>query len=104
MKVFVTSFQTDMSSDTCRKRPGITGSSGGRVYGTGEVIDGNVFCHLRELTSCDSDGGITTKIPLFDRLDRFSRSIAFELDIPLSGLSLPPNIIHRRCRTCTIRE
>ena len=69
MEVFVTSFQTDMSSGTCRKGPGITGGSRGRVYGTGEVIDGNIFRPLRELTSCDSDGGITTKMPLLRRQD-----------------------------------
>ena len=71
VKALVMSFETGMASGTCRNRPRITGGTGGRVYGSGEVVDGNVFRHLRELSSCDSDGVITTKIPLFGRLDRY---------------------------------
>ena len=59
-----------MTNDTCRNRSRITGGTGGRVSGSGEVVDGDVFRHSRELSSRDSDGGITTKIPLFGRLDR----------------------------------
>ena len=65
------SFETSMASGTCRNRPRITGDTGGQVSGSGEVDDGNVFHHLRELSSCDSDGVITTKIPLYRCLDRY---------------------------------
>ena len=71
MKVSATSFETGTASGTCRNRPRITGGTGGRVSGSGEVADGNVFRHLRKLSSCDSDGGITTEIPVFGRLDHY---------------------------------
>ena len=69
MKVSATSFDTGTIGGTCRNRPRITGGTGGRVSGSGEVANGNVFRHLRKLSSCDSDGGITTKIPWLRRLD-----------------------------------
>ena len=65
MKVSAASFETRTASGTCRNRPRITGGTGGQVSGSGEVDDGNVFHHLRELSSHYSDGGITTKTPLF---------------------------------------
>ena len=65
VKALVMSFETRMASGTCRNRPRITGGTGGQVSGSGEVDDGNVFHHLRELSSHYSDGGITTKTPLF---------------------------------------
>ena len=68
MKVSATSFETGTVSGTCRNRPRITGGTGGWVSGSGEVVEGDVVRHLRELSSCDSDGVITTKIPLFGRL------------------------------------
>ena len=71
MKVSATSFETGAASGTCRNRPWITGGTGGRVSGSGEVVDRDIFRHLRRLSSCDSDGGITTKIPSFGRLDRY---------------------------------
>ena len=69
MKLSAMSFETGTASGTDRNRPRITGGTGGRVSGSGEVVDGDVFRHLIELSSCDSDGGITTKIPSFGRLD-----------------------------------
>ena len=71
MKVFATSFETVTASGTCRNRPRITGGTGGLISGSGEVVDGDVFRHSRELPYCDSDGGMTTKIPLLRRLDRY---------------------------------
>ena len=71
MKVSAKSFETGTASCTCRNRPSITGGTGGQISGSGEVVDGEVFRHSRELSSCDSDGGITTKIPLFGRLERY---------------------------------
>ena len=68
VKALVMSFETRMASGTCRNRPRITGGTGGRVSGSGEIVDGDAFRHSRELSSCDSDGGITMKIPLFGRL------------------------------------
>ena len=53
MKVSATSFETDTASGTGRNRPRITGGTGGRVSGSGEVVDGDVFRHSRELSSCD---------------------------------------------------
>ena len=72
VKALVMSFETRMASGTCRNRPRITGGTGGQVSGSGEVVDGDVFRHLIELSSCDSDGGITTKIPLPSCLDRYN--------------------------------
>ena len=61
MKVFATSFETVTASGTCRNRPRITGGTEGLISGSGEVVDGDVFRHSRGLSSCGSDGGITTK-------------------------------------------
>ena len=58
----------------CRNRPRVTGGTEGRVSGSGEVIDGDVFRHSRELSSRDSDSGITTKMPLFALLDRYNET------------------------------
>ena len=69
MKVFATSFETVTASGTCRNRPRITGGTEGLISGSGEVVDGDVFRRSRELTPCNSDGGITTKIPLLRRQD-----------------------------------
>ena len=74
VKALVMSFETRMASGTCRNRPRITEGTRARVSGSGEVIDGDAFCHLRELFSCDSDGEITTKIPVFGRLDRYNET------------------------------
>ena len=74
MKVSATSFKIGTASSTGRNRPRITGGTGGRVSGSGEVVDGDVFRHLIELSSCDSDGGITAKIPLFGRVDRYDET------------------------------
>ena len=71
MKVSATLFEADTASGTCRNRPWITGGTGGRVSGSGEVVDMDIFRHLRRLSSCDSGGGITTKRLLFGRLDRY---------------------------------
>ena len=71
MKVSATSFETGTVSSTCRNRPRVTGGTEGRVSGSGEVIDGDVFRHSREFSSCDSDSEITTKIPSFSSLDRY---------------------------------
>ena len=71
MKLSAMSFETGTASGTGRNRPRITGGTGGRVSGSGEIVDGDAFRHSRELSSCDSDGGITMKIPLFGRLDRY---------------------------------
>ena len=68
MEVSATWFETRAASGTCRNRPRVTGGTGGQVSGSGEVVDGDVFRHSRECSYCDSDGGITTKIPLFCRL------------------------------------
>ena len=74
VKALVMSFETRMASGTCRDRPRITGGTGGQVSGSGEVVDGDIFCHSRGLSFCDSDGGITMKIPLFGRLDRYNET------------------------------
>ena len=71
MKISATSFETGTASGTYRNRHRITGGTGGRVSGSREVIDGDVFRRSRELSSCDSDGGLTTKIPVLRRLDRY---------------------------------
>ena len=73
MKVSATSFETGMASGRVRVETDLrlTGGTGGRVSGSGEVVDGNVFRRLRELPPCDSDDEITTKIPLYRRLDRY---------------------------------
>ena len=62
VKALATPSETGTTSGMCRNRPRITGGTGGQVSGSGEVDDGNVFHHLRELPSRDSDGGITTFI------------------------------------------
>ena len=69
MKVSATSFETRTAGGTCRNRPRITGGTGGWISGSGEVVEGDVFRHSRELSSCDFDSGMTTKIPLLHRLD-----------------------------------
>ena len=74
MKVSVTLLETGTASGTYRNRHRITGGTGGRVSGGGEVIDGDVFRRSRELSFCDSDGGITTKTPVFSRLDRYNET------------------------------
>ena len=51
------SFETHTAGGMCRDRPRITGGSGGRVYGSGEVVDGDIFRRSREFSSCNSDGG-----------------------------------------------
>ena len=74
MKVLVAQLDTGTASSTCRNRPRVTGGTGGQVSGSGEVVDGDIFRHSRELSSCDSDSGITTKIPLFVCLDRYDET------------------------------
>ena len=75
LKVSATSFGAGTVSSTCRNRPRVAGGTEGRVSGSGEVVDGDAFRHSRELSSCDSDGGITTKIPVFDRLDHYHERV-----------------------------
>ena len=81
-----------MTSDTCRNIPRIIGGTGGRVCGNRENVGQHVFRRSKEFSSCDSDGEITTKIPSFSSLTAimkqhtaFSKIIAFELDILVSG-------------------
>ena len=74
MKTSAMSFETRTAGGTCRNRPRITGGTGGRVSDSGEVVDRYVFRHSRGLSSCDSDGGITAKIPLFGRVDRYNET------------------------------
>ena len=57
MKVSATSLDTGTISGTCRNRPRITGGTGGRVSGIGEVVDGDIFRRSREFCYCDSHGG-----------------------------------------------
>ena len=71
VKALVTSFEKGTASGMCRNRLRLTGGTGGRVSGSGKVVDGDVFRHSRELPYCDSEGGMTTKIPLLRRLDRY---------------------------------
>ena len=75
MKVSATSFEAGTASGRVRVETDLrlTGGTGGRVSGSGEIVDGDAFRHSRELSSCDSDGGITMKIPLFGRLERYNK-------------------------------